>query len=230
MTTAPLRLLDIDPAKQFDEERVFQDILSARDAASDDLRSVITEVVGRAHQDAFDDISRAFRACPEAVAEAIHAWSDMTDSLIRTVTRATTDILHPLANPTTSETFAVIAVGGYGRAEMAPFSDIDLLFLKPAKSAPWVESVVETMLYILWDLRLKIGHATRSITDCIRLGRADFTIRTSLLESRFVTGDPALAEDMQNRLWSELFKDTGKIKVGGKRVFDLDFFWDFEGF
>ena len=87
----------------------------------------------------------------------------------------------------------LVAAGGYGRGEMAPQSDVDLLFVTPYKITAWADSVIESVLYILWDLKLKVGHATRTIRDCVRLGAEDFTIQTALLEHRFVTGDAALA-------------------------------------
>ena len=92
-----------------------------------------------------------------------------------------------MPNPTSSEKICVIAVGGYGRMEMAPFSDIDLLFLTPYKQTAWGESVIETILYILWDLKLKIGYSVRTVDDCIRLGKKDFTIRTAMLEQRYLS-------------------------------------------
>jgi [protein-PII] uridylyltransferase len=73
---------------------------------------------------------------------------------------------------------------------MAPQSDVDLLFLTPWKITPWAESVIETMLYMLWDLKLKVGHSSRTVKDCLRLGREDITIRTALLEHRFICGHP----------------------------------------
>jgi [protein-PII] uridylyltransferase len=114
----------------------------------------------------------------------------------------------PLPHPTSSERVAVVAVGGYGRGLLAPGSDIDLLFLTPYKRTGWTESVVETILYGLWDLKQKVGQATRSTNDCTRLAREDMTIRTSLLETRLICGDEALYEEMRARLWSELFEDT----------------------
>ena len=63
-------------------------------------------------------------------------------------------------NPSTAERMAVVAVGGYGRGTLAPGSDIDLLFVRPYKQTPWGEQVIEYMLYMLWDLGLKVGHAT----------------------------------------------------------------------
>ena len=124
--------------------------------------------------------------------------------------------LHPNPMPTTGERLAVLAVGGYGRFEMAPFSDVDLLFLTHWKQAAWVESLVESVLYLLWDLRLKVGHATRTVDDCVRLAKGDTTIRTALLEHRRLSGDSALAEELGERLWSDLFSRTGPEFVEAK--------------
>jgi [protein-PII] uridylyltransferase len=102
-----------------------------------------------------------------------------------------------------------VAVGGYGRGEMAPFSDVDLLFLRPWKQTAWGESVIETALYLLWDLKLKVGYAVRTPDDCLRLARSDMTIRTALLEKRLLWGDPAPLAQLDQRLWRELFEKTG---------------------
>ena len=83
---------------------------------------------------------------------------------------------------------AIVATGGYGRGLLAPFSDVDLLFLLPYKQTPWGESVVEYMLYLLWDLGLKVGHATRTVDQSLKLARADMTIRTALLDARLHPG------------------------------------------
>ena len=136
--------------------------------------------------------------------------------MVETVFDRVRERLHPNPNPTRGERVALIAVGGYGRGEMAPFSDVDLLFLVPYKPTAWAESVVESMLYILWDLHLKVGHATRSVKDCIRLGREDYTIRTALLEHRFLAGDADLAADLDRRLWSDLFRGTAPEFIEAK--------------
>ena len=90
---------------------------------------------------------------------------------------------------------AIAATGGYGRGVLAPFSDIDLLFLTDGRPTAQVQRVVEFMLYFLWDLGLKVGHATRSKADCLTEARGDHTVRTSLLDARRVTGDAALFID-----------------------------------
>ena len=114
------------------------------------------------------------------------------------------------------ERLTVMAVGGYGRGEMAPFSDVDLLFLTPWKITPWAESVIESMLYIFWDLKLKVGHASRTVKDCLRLGGEDYTIRTAMLENRFIIGHEPLARELETRLWSDLFKGSERAFVAAK--------------
>ncbi|MEO1313069.1 MAG: [protein-PII] uridylyltransferase, partial [Pseudomonadota bacterium] len=127
-----------------------------------------------------------------------------------------TSRLHPNPNPTAGEQLSLLAVGGYGRAEMAPFSDVDLLFLTPYKQTAWGESVIESMMYILWDLKLKVGQAVRSVDECLTLGQKDLTIRTSLLEHRYVAGSETLAAQLDRRLWDDLFAKTGPEFVEAK--------------
>ncbi|WP_298910465.1 [protein-PII] uridylyltransferase [uncultured Aliiroseovarius sp.] len=184
-------------------EMAFED---ARDASAvrkltvDELRATLKS--GRA------SIAEALAKAPLDAHPATAAYSFLTDCVVRCVHRVATERLHPLPLPTTAERIAVIAVGGYGRGEMAPQSDVDLLFLTPYKITPWAESVIESMLYMLWDLRLKVGHASRTIDDCLRLGREDYTIRTALLEQRPVCGDAELAQELDDRLWKDLFNGT----------------------
>jgi [protein-PII] uridylyltransferase len=99
---------------------------------------------------------------------------------------------------------------------MAPFSDVDLLFLRPFKLTAHGESVIEFMLYALWDLGLKVGHASRTVSDCVKLSRADITIRTSLLEARRLTGDAELAKSLKRRFREEVVKGTGAEFVAAK--------------
>jgi [protein-PII] uridylyltransferase len=111
---------------------------------------------------------------------------------------------------------AVIATGGYGRGLLAPGSDIDLLFLLPYKQTAWGESIAETILYCLWDLGLKVGHATRSVDESIRQARADMTIRTSILESRFLFGDRRLFDELIARFDKDVVQGTAPDFVAAK--------------
>ncbi|MGU3545707.1 [protein-PII] uridylyltransferase [Methylobacterium sp. A52T] len=130
--------------------------------------------------------------------------SNLTDAVVRAIHDAVVWRLYPNDNPSTGEQLAVVATGGYGRGTMAPGSDIDLLFLLPYKQTAWSESVVEGMLYVLWDLKLKVGHATRSVEECLREARADMTIRTALLEARYLFGTRVLYEELVTRFDAEL--------------------------
>lgn len=161
-------------------------------------------------------IAEQFRAQPFKSRAMTRSYTYLTDCLVETTFAVATRILHRLSNPTEQERISVIAVGGYGRGEMAPQSDVDLLFLTPYKITPWAESVIESMLYILWDLRLKVGQSSRTIRDCIRLGGEDFTIRTAMLEHRYLCGDSPLAGKLEERLWEELFKGTSREFIEAK--------------
>ena len=109
---------------------------------------------------------------------------------------------------TSAEAMTLVAVGGYGRGELSPQSDIDLLFLTPYKRAPWHEQLVEWLLYILWDLGLKVGQSTRSAEECIRHAKEDITIRTALLEMRWLWGDQALYDDLAKKFQQNVVQGT----------------------
>jgi [protein-PII] uridylyltransferase len=111
---------------------------------------------------------------------------------------------------------AVVAVGGYGRGELAPHSDVDLLFLLPYKITPRSEQVIESLLYFLWDLGFKVGHATRSVDDCLRQAGADVTIMTNLLESRFLWGDQPLFLEFRGRYRAEVQSGSGPRFIEAK--------------
>ena len=164
----------------------------------------------------FDRISFELRKNPLKARKAISSYAFLTDCLVTSAWKFATEIQFPSHNPTEAEKLSIISVGGYGRREMAPFSDVDLLFLTPYKMTPWAENVIETVLYLLWDLKLKVGHSSRSIKDCLRLGSEDYTIRTAMLEHRFVCGDINLASQLNEKLWKNLFSGTAKDFISAK--------------
>ena len=114
------------------------------------------------------------------------------------------------------QALSVVAVGGYGRGAMAPYSDIDLLFLRGAKVDPAADAAVQVMLYTLWDLGFKVGHASRTVEECLRFARDDATIRTALLEARWLCGDRALAETLKRRFRREVVEGSGAAFVAAK--------------
>lgn len=161
------------------------------------------------------DLAERLAATPEAGRSHAAAVSAFTDSL---VAQAFADAcrLYPNSNPTAAERVALVALGGYGRGEMAPFSDIDLMFLVPHPRAAWCEQVIEATLYALWDAKLKVGQAIRTLPELLKLAQEDMTIRTAMLESRFVTGDLALYEEADARFWSEIVSGSAAEFVAAK--------------
>jgi len=118
----------------------------------------------------------------------------------------------PLPEPRpAAEQLAVAATGGYGRGVLAPFSDIDLLFLSPWAATPRTEQVVEFILYFLWDLGLKVGHATRSVEECLTHARSDLTIRTNLLDARYLTGEADVFEVFRRRFAEHIRDNSGEF-------------------
>src|ERR1700751_4500838 len=142
--------------------------------------------------------------------------SAVTDEVVTALYDFTTVHVFRARNPTEGERLAVMAVGGYGRGTLAPFSDLDLLFLRPYKETAHAESVIEFMLYALWDLGFKVGHASRTVEECLKLSREDFTIRTSILEARRLTGDEDLARDLKRRFRDDVVRGTSAEFVAAK--------------
>ena len=140
----------------------------------------------------------------------------MQDEAIRVVYEFAGRHLYPALNPSEGERMAIVATGGYGRGLLAPGSDIDLLFLLPYKQTAWGESIAETLLYCLWDMGLKVGHATRSIDECIRQAKADMTVRTAMLEARFLLGDRKLFDDMSARFAKDVVQNSAREFVAAK--------------
>src|SRR5712675_371344 len=138
------------------------------------------------------------------------------DEIIRILFAAATRHLYHSPIPSGAERMAVVATGGYGRGLMAPESDIDLLFILPYKQTAWGEQVAEAILYCLWDMGLKVGHATRSVDESIRQARGDRTIRTAVLETRFLTGDQPLYDELVERFDKEVVQGTASEFVTAK--------------
>lgn len=140
----------------------------------------------------------------------------LQDHLIRAVYDFALSHVFTSSNLSSGERMAVIAVGGYGRGTLAPGSDIDLLFLLPYKQTVLGEQLVEYLLYMLWDLGFKVGHATRTVEECVRLSKTDFTIRTAILERRLIVGERMLLEALSERFDAEVVAGTGQAFVAAK--------------
>ena len=156
----------------------------------------------------FEQLEEKLSKDPYLAPDSLSAYTLMNDIMIQSISKIVTEYMFPLVSPTKGESISIVAVGGYGRAEMAPYSDIDLLFLTPYKQTSWGENVIETILYLLWDLGLKVGHSVRNIEECLRIAKNDITARTSLLENRFLFGDKELANQLNKRLWKTIFEKS----------------------
>src|SRR6202453_5327751 len=147
---------------------------------------------------------------------AARVLSQLQDTVIQVIYDFATKHVYYAQIPSSAERICIVATGGYGRGELAPGSDIDLLFVRPFKQTAWGESVIEFILHMLWDLGLKVGHATRSLGECVRLAKQDITIRTALLEARFLWGDKTLYDELRKKFWAEVAAGTGQDFVTAK--------------
>ena len=103
--------------------------------------------------------------------------------------------------PTSGKTSsAVIALGGYGRGELNPLSDIDVMFYCSERNKDLAEKIAERVLYLLWDLNLDVGYSVRTVSDCLSLAQKDLTIRTALLDYRFLAGDEVLFHEFEKQV------------------------------
>ena len=144
------------------------------------------------------------------------ALSKFQDELIALIYDYTVWYVYRATNPSDAERMSIVATGGYGRGLLAPGSDIDLLFLLPYKQTPWGESVAEYMLYILWDLGFKVGHATRTVDQCIKFGISDITVRTALLDARLIHGDRQLFAEFEDRFKKQVVSGTAREFIDAK--------------
>jgi len=184
-------------------------------ASAADVRKAVASAL-REHWDA--DRAKAARKL-ESGADGVtvaRLYSAAADEMLTALWDFTAGVLYPAPNPTEAERLSLIAVGGYGRGVLAPFSDLDLLFLRPWKSSPRTEQVIEFMLYVLWDLGVKVGQAARSVDECLALAKTDMTVRTTLLEARPLAGDAVLSEDFIARFQAQVTKADPRAFIAAK--------------
>lgn len=148
--------------------------------------------------------------------ECARRISKLQDTLIKAIYDfATTHVYHQ-EDVLEKDLVSVVSVGGYGRGLLAPGSDIDLLFILPQGETKWCEQIVEYILYFLWDLGQKVGHATRNVDECIKQAKGDMTIRTSVLERRLIVGNQILFDEFGQRFDHDIVRKTAKEFIDAK--------------
>src|SRR4030088_2731109 len=204
--------------ERFDTARVAAavDALAAKHAGREDLFRTATAQLLKAEMFAARDTAQAVLLKDRHGRRCAERLCFVQDEIIRILFSAATRHLYRSPIPSGAERMAVVATGGYGRGLMAPESDIDLLFILPYKQTAWGEQVAEAILYCLWDMGLKVGHATRSVDESIRQARGDMTIRTAILETRFLTGDQPLYNELVARFDKEVVQGTAAEFVTAK--------------
>lgn len=181
-------------------------------ASTPDARAAVTEVL----RESFAiDRARVARRLEGGIdgAEAARLYGAAADTMLTSLWRTATEVLHPAPQ----DRLCLLAVGGYGRGVLAPFSDLDLLFLRPGQGVnARTTAVIEFVHYVLWDLGLKVGSASRSVGETLDLARGDMTVRTSLLEARVLAGDIALGENLLRRFRAEVAKADPRPFIAAK--------------
>jgi [protein-PII] uridylyltransferase len=198
------------------DRRAIAERLAGIDGSGSALRQAVAAELKGVLQAGREEIARRLAEHPSRGLEVASAGAYLVDQLLRLLWDVTTERLHPNPNPTAAERMVLVAVGGYGRGEMAPYSDVDIGFLTPWKQTGWSEQVIESMLYSLWDMGLKVGHSSRSLDEMVRQAKADTTVRTALLEGRYVWGDTALYEEGSRRFRAEVQADTTRQFIADK--------------
>ena len=195
------------------DRRALADAIAALPDAG--LQAAVTVLLKQALADGRATI--AGRIAAEPVRGRVHAAATafLHDQLVRIAFDLVTTRLYPNHNPSSGERIALVGLGGTGRGEMAPYSDIDLMLLVGGH-VPWCEQVAEALLYLLWDLKLKVGQSVRTLDDLVAVGKADMTARTALLEARWLWGNEAISTEAHHRFRREVVAGTARQFVAAK--------------
>jgi [protein-PII] uridylyltransferase len=122
--------------------------------------------------------------------DSVRAHARLIDGMVQSLTKLI--VADARAGGLTPVPLVVVALGGYGRGELHPSSDVDLMVVYDGELSPFVQRVMQELLYTLWDLGLQVGHSLRSLEDCVAMARTDFPSRTSMQEARLIQGDRKL--------------------------------------
>jgi [protein-PII] uridylyltransferase len=179
------------------------------------LQSETGDVLRAALDSGREEIARRFALEPGRGRVIAASYCFLADQVVRLAYDLVTTRIHPRPSGSSCR-LSVVGLGGTGRGEMAPFSDLDLMFLVAERGSPWCEQVIETLLYILWDLKLKVGQSVRTPDQMVAAAKEDVTIRTALLEARWIWGDEELHDAAERRFETEVVAGTARDYVAAK--------------
>ena len=202
--------------KIIDRKKLSGDISALVAEHGEKARQPIIDLLRAALDAGRDELAERLAKKPSSGHECSGGQSFLVDQIVRLIHDHVIENVYPPGNRSASERMTVMAVGGYGRAEMAPHSDVDIAFLTPSRRTPWCEQVIEAILYFLWDLGLQVGHSSRTLDEMVKMAKSDLTIRTALLEGRYVWGDRELYEEAGRRFYAEVVTGTEQTFVTEK--------------
>ena len=196
---------------EFDIDKYFPEVSKAGEASFEDIRPLYLAASKQFLDHYREEIKARHRAGAggDWVVRSITAMSDtLIKKLFLSITKGLANYSHA------REKLTLVAIGGYGRGELNPFSDIDLMFLHGGKDAQRIEDIAQKLLYFLWDMRLDVGYSVRNLTDCVEMANADTTVKTALLDGRFLVGSRTLFNDFQKVMVTQILakRSDGFIK------------------
>jgi [protein-PII] uridylyltransferase len=185
------------------ERKEVIEALAACDVAGSPILPVLKEALAHGRAEIQGRFEESVTKANSGI-RCVQEYAYLMDQLIR----ATYDHFASKYPPELASSISVVAVGGYGRAEMAPQSDVDLLFLMDDAEDVQIQAFVQDILYSLWDLGLKVGHATRTIADTLKQAENDITICTALLEARLIWGNKTMFATLMHLFRAEIVAGT----------------------
>ena len=168
----------------------------------------------RQHLSSNVDFLRAAHLGGASGQQSVQAYAAFMDGFLATLYRLAVE--DSRREGFTPSPVVLVALGGYGRGELHPLSDLDLLLIYDGEMGTYVQRVTQGILYALWDLGLQVGHAVRSLPDCLAMARTDFPSRTSMQQARFLVGDrrlfnrfrKVLAENVYQKDFNQFLETT----------------------
>jgi len=201
----------VDNRRAIIDRRATADALAAVPAGRD-RNGFAVKVLREALEQGRSEIARRLTLEPDRGRAAARSTAYLHDQIVRLAYDFATDSLSGERAP---QPMAIVGLGGTGRGEMAPFSDVDLMFLTRARPSKEQEQAVEAVLPLLWDLKLKVGHSIRSIAELLTLAKSDMTVRTAFLEARLVWGEQGIFDEAMKRFRAKIVAGTPRLaKIG----------------